>query len=378
VESKLYPNRIEFEADRVKTEFPIIKEVMKNFSINIFEFPIIESTNVTISSANIDFKLDIDKEKDVNENKTSGEKNSEEKRSEPGSFGNMPIKLSLDDSEVHFDTFKNDYEIKFIVEVSFIKAKGLGILLKWDSPDDGDTLGKHNNGLIPTEIMLYADVDVTTVVAGVPITYSKFQLGVKDIDSSKSPVYWTFVGGCNISAAKLSTIGSLKSLDEYLGDISIFELSDVRLTFNLGETCLTASAKQKLLKVIDFGSIEMKLGKFSYVCSLLGMNNEPVSGLMVRSETGPSWKMEYNLYKINLTIRGSAEFDAFNKFIGVQYSAKFNVALKLWIIKMSSGEIDGEIAIGLRMTSDGSTAFVIRSSPWNIDLTWPKNMADKV
>ena len=365
VECKLYPNRIEFNANKAEANFPMGKQILKNSLLKLFEIPDIESTGITISSSNIGFKLDIEH---------SDKKNNYS----PMNFGNMPIYVSPNDTEVHIDTYKNNYEFKFTVKVAFIDGDGFGISAKWDSPDDGDTLNKHNNGLVPTQVKLYADFDVNTIVAGIPITYSKFVAGIEDIDTSKSPVYWTLVGGCNISAAKLTALKSLTSLSDYLGDVSVMELSGAKLTLNFGKGLLTASSKLKLLGGIDCGSIDVKMGKFPYKSSLLGMDNEPVSGLTARLEIGPTWKMEHGLYKINLTIRGSGELDAINKFIGAQFGGHFNAVFKLWIVQVSSGKINGEIAVGFRRVSDGSTAFVIRSSPWNADLTWPKNMAGKL
>lgn len=366
VETKLYPNRIEFSADKAEANFPMGKQIIKNSPLKLYEIPDIEGTGITISSSNIGFKLDIEH---------SDKKNNYS----PMNFGNMPVYVSPNDTEVHIDTFKNKYEFKFTVKVAFVDGDGFGISAKWDSPDDGDELKKHNNGLVPTEVKLYADFNVNTIVAGVPVTYSNFIVGVEDIDTSKSPVYWTLVGGCDISAAKLTALEKLKSLSDYLGDVSVLEFSGAKLTLNFGNGLLTASTKLKLLGGIDCGSIDIKLGNFTYECSLLGMDDEPISGLYARLEVGPSWKMEQGVYKINLTMKGSGELDVMNKFIGIQLGVDFNAEIKLWIITVSSGEIKGEVVIGVRrLVSDGSLALVVRSSPWNIDLTWPKNMAGKV
>lgn len=366
VETKLYPNRIEFSADKAKANFPMGKQIIKNNQLNLYEIPDIKGTRITISSSNIGFKLDIEH---------SDKKNNYS----PMNFGNMPIYVSPNDTEVHIDTFKNDYEFKFTVKVAFVDGDGFGISAKWDSPDDGDELKKYNNGLVPTEVKLYADFNVETLVAGVPVTYSNFIVGIEDIDASKSPVYWTLVGGCDISAAKLKALDKLTGLSDYLGDVSVLEFSGAKLTLNFGKGLLTASTKVKLLDGIELGNIEIKMGNFEYKCSLIGMDNEPVSGLFARLEVGPSWKMENGAYKINLTMKGSGELDVMNKCIGIQLGVDFNAEIKLWIIYVSSGEIKGEIVIGMRrLVSDGSLAFVMRSSPWNINLTWPKNMAGKI
>lgn len=365
-EIKLYPNRIEFSADKAEANFPMGNQIIKNSLLNLYEIPDIEGIGITISSSNIGFKLDIEH---------SDKKNNYH----PMSFGNMPIYVSPNDTEVHIDTFKNDYEFKFTVKVAFVDGDGFGISGKWDSPDDGDKLKKHNNGLVPTEVKLYADFDVKTIVAGVPVTYSDFIVGIEDIDTSKSPVYWTLVGGCDISAAKLTALEKLKGLSDYLGDVSVLEFSGTKLTLNFGKGLLTASTELKLFGGIDCGSIDIKLGNFEYECSLLGMYNEPVSGLSARLEVGPSWKMEHGVYIVNLTMKGSGELDVMNKFIGIQLGVEFNAEIKLWIVRVNSGEIKGEVVIGVRrLVSDGSLAFVVRSSPWDIGLTWPKNMSGKV
>ncbi len=360
---KLYPNRAEFDAENILATLPFAGKVLKN-KADLFTFDY--AFGGSVSSQNIGVKLDIS----FPVSKVTDDKFF------PMNLGNAPIYVSPEDTEIHIDTLANDYEFKFMVKTAFIAGQSaLGLSARWDNPDSGNTSGSHSNGLVPTEFKLYADNDIHTSIAGVPVTYSDFMLGIEDIDTSKSPIYWTFVGGCDISAAKLSAIPGMGGLKDWIGDVSVLKLDDAKLSFNLGEFHIKAETSLKLFEELDCGAVSIEMGKFPYTCALLKMDNEPVSGLRFVGTLGPDWRFGKSYIKLQLT----GEFDALSKFIGIQGYGTFDAKFKVWIVSIGAS-VSGEAAVGMRITSDGSTAFVVRTNPAlpNGGLTWPKNMAGKV
>lgn len=362
-QAKLYPNRATFDAENILATLPFATKVLKNktdlFTFN-YEF------GGSVSSKNIGVKIDIDF--------PVGKALKEQYF--PMNLGNAPIYVSPQDTELHIDTLANDYEFKFMVKTAFIAGQNaLGLSAKWDNPDSGNSLGSHSNGLVPTEFKLYADIDINTSIAGVPVTYGDFMLGIEDIDTSKNPIYWTLVGGCDISAAKLSAIPGVSGLEDWIGDVSVLKLNDAKLSLNLGECYVKAETTLKLFEELNCGNVLIELGKFPYSCVLLNMNNEPVAGLRFVGTLGPDWRFGESSLKLQLT----GEFDGLSKFIGIQGKGSFDAKFKVWIVSICAN-ISGEAAVGMRITSDGSIAFVVRTNPAlpNGGLTWPKNMVGKV
>lgn len=363
IDVKLYPNRVAFDSQNIMATLPFANSVFSK-KTDLFSFDY--AFGGTISSKNIGIKIDLEYSPDDTISNTFF----------PVGLGNMPIYISPNDTELHIDTLANDYEFKFMVKTAFLAGQNpLGLSAKWDNPDSGEGLKSHSNGLVPTEIKLYADFDIDTSVAGVPVTYSDFMLGIEDIDTSKSPVYWTFVGGCDISAAKLSAIPGLGGLEDWIGDVSVLKLDDAKLSLNLGQCYIKADTSLKLFEELDCGNVLIEIGKFSYSCALLKMSEEPVSGLRFIGTIGPDWKFGRSSFKMQVT----GEFDAISRFLGLQGKGEFDVKFKVWIISIGAS-LQGEVAIGVRRTADGTTAFVVRTNPSlpNGGITWPKNVANKL
>ncbi len=354
----LYPTRAEIRFTNVYTNLPFADKVLRNEGLFTFDL----EGGVTFTSDRIGCLIDFEYNPAEG---FSGEKVSTK-------FGNFPVNIAKNEYKLYIDTVENDYEIMFKTELSFLD--GFGLSLKWDNPADYANLGTHSNGLVPTEVKLYIDADINSTIAGVPVTWSDFSLGLVDIDTSKSPFYWVLEGGFNLSAVKVTAYKPLKGLEDYFGDVSVLKLDDAKVKLRLGNFYLGAEGEFKLLEELNVGEVEMDLGMFSYTSRLLNMNNEDVVGIRAKATIGPEW--EFGKSKIEL--QGSVEIDGINRFIGVQGKVEFELTLKLWIVRVSSGRIEGELAIGVRRTASGTTAFVIKSSPWNADVVWPKNAAGKV
>ncbi len=356
----LHPARIEAEFKTFTADFPFVSKIIKNQEIWNFEL----SESISFGPSSVDCMIDF--ESQPNDAATKNYKQT--------SFGNLPIMLAPGDFHILIDTYKNDYEIDFNVNLEVIDGS-LGLSVKWNNPDDNDKLDKHSNGLVPTEIKLKADVDINSTLAGVPVTWSDFSLGLADIDTSKSPFYWTLEGGFTLSACKLSAYKPLSGMKDYIGDVSILSFSDATVSLNMGKGYIGAKSDFKLFGELDMGKVSVDLGNFPYDCELLNMKAESVTGLSAKITAGPDWKLSKDS-KLKLQLTGTVA--ATDRFIGIGGKAEFEFSLKLWLIKINSGKHDGEIVVGIRRTASGDTAFVIRSAPYNINLTWPENMAGKI
>ncbi len=358
--ARLYPNRVEITYDAVTLDLPFAKKIIKNEDIFYFK----AEGGAVISSSKIGSKLDLEYEPAGNS-----------KKIKKINFGNLPIALSQNEFELHLDTVTNNYQIKFKVGLSFLE--GFNLSMKWGTPG-GDSLDQTSNGLVPTEIILGIDKDINSTIAGVPVTWSDFKLGLTNINTSLSPIYWTLQGGFDLSAVKLTAYKPLKGLEDYIGDVSIVKLDDATVSLCLGDMYLGAKADVKFLEELKFGDIEIDLGKFTYQSKLLGMSRQEVVGLRAKVGVSNGVPDEWNFKGSTIKFNASAEIDLLSRFFGVQFTGDFEAKVKVWIVKVSTGRITGGIAIGIRVTPSGKTAFVIRSAPWDIDLTWPKNMAGKV
>ena len=362
IEAKLYPNRASFETGSLAAKLPFATKVLNN-KADIFSFDV--ETGVTVSSKKIGCELDLE----------YNASDSLESTFSPLGFGNMPIYVSPRDTEIHIDTMANKYEFNFAVKMAFVDGK-MGLRMKWDNAESGNQLGKHSNGLVPTEINIYLPASINTVVAGIPITFDDFFCGIEDIDTSKSIVYWTLVGGMDVSAAKLTAVPGLGGLENWIGDVSVVKFDEAKLSIKLGDCYFKADTKVKIFEDLDMGSLMLEVGKFPYTSTLLGMDNEPVAGMRFVGTMGPDWQFGESSLKAQVT----GELDLINRFFGIQGKSEFDIRFKVWVISIGAS-LKGELAFGIRRTSDGTAAFVVRANPklpMVGEITWPKNVAGKL
>lgn len=295
-------------------------------------------------------------------------------------LGNQQMKFSGTEFTLEIDTYKNKYKVEAGVNLGFIGESdddlGLSLTIGWNNPDDGDYTSEENdNGIIPTEISIKAKGDkvaVPVTIAGIPCEFNDFNIGISNIDTSKSIFYWTLEGGASLGTAKISTIASLDGLDKWIGDVSLFKLDDMKIQLCLGEFYLKASTTAKLFDELKVGAIEIELGKFSYTNKLLGLDDENVWGFRAAITKGPDWRIG----NIELTLQVTGELDLLNSFLGLQGSGELKGSIKLWIIDPSVN-LNGQIAIGYRRFKDGSGAFIIWTEPELFcgNISWPKNAA---
>ena len=357
IDMKLYPNRMTFDAHSIAATLPLANNILRN-KADLFSFDCEFSGIISAQSVGVRLEVKYEPGKSLSETFL------------PISLGNMPLSISPQDTELLIDTYANIYAFKFMVKAPFLGDSALGFSARWDG-------SATNNGLVPTELKLYADIPKTVMLAQVPITFDDFMIGVEDIDVTKSPLHWTFVGGCDISAAKITALPGLTGLSAWIGDVSVLKLDDVRLSFNLGNRHIKASATLKAFEDLDLGYAQLDLGQFSYNNILLNMNDETVSGLRFLGKIERDWWLGGNS-SVSMSIDG--EFNAHSRFIGIRGEGSFDLNLKLWVISINPN-FRGELAIGIWVSSNGEMAFIIRTDPKIPgvgEITWPKNMAGKV
>ncbi len=297
-------------------------------------------------------------------------------------LGNQQMKFDGTEFKLEIDTYKNKYKVEAGVKLGFLDTDsnkedlGLKLTIGWNNPDDGDyTSEENNNGIVPTEISVKAKGDkvkVPVTIAGVPCNLNDFNIGVSNIDTSKSIFYWTLEGGASLNTAKISEIANLKGLDKWIGDVSLFKLDDMKIQLCLGEFYLKASTTAKLLDKLEVGSAEIELGKFSYTNKLLELEDENVWGFKASVTIGPDWRIG----NIELKLQVTGEIDILNRFIGMQGSGEVESSVKIGIVKPEIN-VNSEIAVGYRIFKDGSGAFIIWTEPELPfgNISWPKNAA---
>lgn len=348
----LYPNRLALEADSFTASMPFAEQILQN-KLDLFSFK--ANAAVSISAAAIDWTFDLETKKSAMQSSAYS----------PASLGNLRLRVAPADAEVHIDTRANRYSFKFGVDVEFFGEVALQV--GWG----GEGI---SNGIVPSEVILFYDDDKTVLVSGVPVTFSDFSLGVKNIDTSKNIIFWTLTGGCDVSGAKLSALGgNMKGLEEWIGDVSILKIDDLNFEFTLGDAYFKATGGFRFLEAIDVGGCEIEAGRLNYTSQLLGMNDAAAAGLRIAITAGPS----LHIGSSSVTVQGTGELDLLNAFFGLQLKGVIDARLQLWIIAVEKS-LHGEIGIGFRQTPGGQYAFIIRTIPKSIDVTWPKNVSGKL
>ena len=345
----LYPDAIKVEIVDLTTEFPFQEQLLKGAGAkDIFNFTKEESFTLTKDTIGLYFNLELKHNSD-----RDGDNNSVAAKA-----GNMPLGIG-GEAAVTIDTINSNYYIKFLAKLNFIDAKGLGLALRW------------SESLVPTEVRFYCDIDLNTNISGVPVTFSDFELGIKDIDIKKSPFFWTYEGVTKISVAKVSAV--MPGLDKYLGDASVASLADTTMTRNLGEFYLKMSTKVKLFDEIQIGAAEIECGKIPYTNSLLNMRDTEVFGMRAKVTKGLFW----NSNNCDIEMSGSLELALTNKVLGATVSGECDVDVRWWIFKKSF-DLNGSGFVGVYQDHSGDYIFTVRATGRSskgqrgVNVTWSK------
>lgn len=324
---RLYPDRIVIDCNEFDTDFINQGDLLKSAGFTkLFNFSI--EFNALLTSKNIGFELEVDT---TNDDKNYSQIN----------MGNSPIYVSPANFKISINTIKNEYYLKYLVKLLFLDSDGIGFSIK---------LGE---GLKLTEVGLYADIDVTGNISGVPVTFSDFKIMIADFDASPIPALWTFTGSMDISAAKVSAV--YPGLEAYVGDVSFAKLDDIAVKFSLKDMYIKFSATGKLFEEITIGAVEIEAGKLTLTNTLLGMKNDTAYGLRAQFKRGLEWKCE----NISLESTGTVEFTITNQLLGVRLNGKVGYELDWWVFSAGdAAEADG--IIGVSRDHSGKYGFVFK------------------
>ncbi|MEG1878065.1 MAG: vWA domain-containing protein [Pseudoflavonifractor sp.] len=334
----LYPDRIQVDANEFSTDFPMQDKLVQASGVSPFKFTHEFKMLLTDKNIGVDMELKLE------DNREDDEK---AKLKSLVNFGATPLACNLGEGEVKINTIENKYAVKLIVGLSFLNIDGLGFSLNWDG------------NLVPSEVHLYADFEVTASVSGVPITFSDFKLGLKEIDPKVDPLKWTLMGGATASVAKLSSVFGAEICD-WLGDPSIASFDDAKLELSIGKAHIKFSTDFLILNKIKLAQIELEAGSMKYSNALLGMDKENALGLRGKYTQGLMWEEEN--CDINLT--GAMELALTNKAIGATVEGNCGVDVRWWVLTHQF-EVKGTAFLGVFVDHSGDIVFTVRASGYN-------------
>ena len=343
----LYPNSIKYDINAFDTKFPFQSDILKESGMTkLFSFE--WDSEVYLTNMSIGMKAEFSSNHDSGNYSTVN-------------LGNMPMYLNPAEFEININTVENKYFVKYMTRVMFLPVDGLGFSLNW------------SGSLVPNEIRLYCDADLNTNFSGVPVTFSDFELGISDIDTTKSVLHWMLEGKTKISVAKVS--GVLPKLEKYIGDVEFCSLDNTTLKFSFGQCYISASTEFKLFEDIKVGSLLIECGKFSYTNELLDMDGVSTSGLRVVVSRDLDWSNKDKNCDINMT--GEVEMTITDQYIGAMISGECDIEVKWWVFKKGV-DIKGAGLIGVYKDRSGDVIFTVRArgSDGNknrgINVTWSK------
>lgn len=329
----LYPDRIQLDISAATTALPFQDTLMKTvgaespFDLELSASGVVTGTDIGIL---VDYK---------------GSQSNEELHTMK--LFSAPIYWDLNKTKFHLDTIKQEVSFELRIKVAFIKADTIGLAMGWK----GGNLD---------EIKLFADFDVNTNWGGVPITFSDFGLGLKDMSTvtkerdKEKLLDMKLEGSFTISAAKLSAY--FPSFKKYVGDISVLSMPDTTFQIGLRKFFLSAKADLMFLDEIKLAEAEIKIGSFPYSNEMLRLDGVNVDGLMASLKLGLMWDIK----DCHVDISGKGEFDAHSRFVGAELDGTCDLDLQWWLFKKSY-HYDCAVLLGLYTTHSGNMQFTIRT-----------------
>ncbi len=322
----LYPGMAQITANEFDTKFPFQDQIVKAAYNKPFTFDL--DASLLLHKKAIDLKVD-GKAKLGNDET-------------PVKILSVESRLGSVEAKVKIDTLENKYELDLGVEVNFMKSDkndyGVGLHLAWN-----DDLQKK---ICPSEVVLKANFPVKGNISGVPVTYENFILGLENIDPNSKPIYWTLVGGLDISAGKIKDF--LPGVEEFTGNFNICALEDAKLSLNVGKGYLGAKGKVTFCTV-ELGSFQIDIGNFSYTNRILYMDDVNATGLRVSAKIGMKWDAN----NCDIDIGGTGELNLHSRFLGLQVNGNIDMSVHWWVFKAS---VDRDASINLGMWTDNQKA----------------------
>lgn len=326
----LYPYHLSLDIGEFMTNFENQGKIMTSgagMKLFTFEF----DGSVILTSQSIDFTA------------TIGANQNEKMDYCAGTVGKTPVKFSKTNIEVSIDTLEDDYSLTFKTQLSFLKADGLGFKLKW-----GESFKMK-------EVRFYYDRELSVKFGSVPVSFSDFQLAVKDIDKSNNPLDWTFSGQTDIGVADVSSV--LPKLEKYVGDVEFVTLDDTTLTFSLKEKYILLKADVKVMKELDVATVTIQCGKINYNNSLLGFDGTDIGGIITTVERTLEWKSD----RCDISLSGTAQFVLSDTVIGISLNSSASIEVKWWVFSKTAA-LDGKSFVGVYIAEDNDVIFTVRAT----------------
>ncbi len=323
---RLYPNQIELVYSNGKTILPYQDTIFKDKNGDLFNFNL-EGKGV-ISDRNIGIILDVGFD-DGNENYRQF-----------NMFGS-PVYLDMNKFSLKIDTIENNYSIGAMVQIAFLDT-GVGADLSW-------------KGWTLDSFVLHLDKSFKGQWGPVPVTYSDFSLGAKEIQEavqSNNFAKIKLTGSLSIACGKVSDY--FPELEKFVGDISLLEMPDTSFEAGVSPFSFNAKAKLMFLKEIELMNAEINLGTFNYTNTLLGLDSAQVTGLNASLSAGLKWAVD----NASVEITGSGELDAHSKFIGVMFTGTGKFDIKWWLFNAEYKQ-EGSIVFGCYFKNNGDPQLVL-------------------
>ena len=327
----LYPYHLSLDIDEFVTNFENQKMIMASAAAGEKLFTFDFDGSVILTNKSIDFTAKI------------GAKQNEKMDYKVGVVGKTPVKFSKSNIEVSIDTLDDDYSLTYKTQLSFLKADGLGFKLKW------------GEGFKMKEVRFYYDRELSVKFGAVPVSFSDFQLAVKDINKSDNPLDWTFSGQTDIGVADVSSV--LPKLEKYVGDVEFVTLDDTTLTFSLKEKYILLSADVKVMKELDVATVTIQCGRISYSNSLLGFDGTDIGGIITTVERTLDWDSD----RCDISLSGTAQFVLTDTVIGVSLNSSASIEVRWWVFSKTAA-LDGKSFVGVYIGEDNDAIFTVRAT----------------
>lgn len=330
---RLYPDRIDLHFATGTTILPYQDQIIKacGKDLGLFDFSMDGSAEVT--DKNVGLILDISYDGD------------DENYGHTINFFNAPVYFN-GSVMAKINTIDNEYTVGAMIRFAFLADQsGLGAEISWKDKFQIDS--------VKVELELAQALKLPTAV---PIEINDFSFMVSDIQSAIEAGTWTnllFTGSASISSGKFKEY--FPAMENFLGDISVFEMPDTTASLRFSPLQVEASASLQFLSEITLAEANVKLGQFDYTNELLDLDNVSVNGLYASLKTGFMWDSAND--RVHVDISGTGELDLHSRFAGVNYSGLAECDFNWWLFNFE-GKKEGELAFGLYTTHNDKMEFV--------------------
>lgn len=337
---ELYPNMIKISSEGFSTKFPLQDKIITgSYNDPLFKFD--ADATIYLTNKSIDTKID------VSRNYTDDEK----KVYTPVNFGNTPIYRSPIGYSISLDTLKCEFKVDLSVKLAFVDGDGMKLSLNWGKRTSDSGL----EVLVPKSVNFEAGAvaKIPATIAGVPVEFTDFKVGIDDIDPNKSLFDWKLTGSFDLHTTKISSL--FPGLEKYVKDPEMVKLNDTTISLSFGQKFFSISTELQVLDAITLGKLSLVAGNFPYTNELLDMYSVDATGIKGQLTAGIMWKTD----NVNVDISGTGILNLHSKFIGVECQGKLDVSIEWWIFEKGFYE-EGRFLVGV-INNNGQTTFVVKA-----------------